>query len=1028
MVRKGVLLLSLIIILPLLLSLPISNCILYYPLAPPFSEFQPFYYTCGTGSFTYSYDKNRGLLKAVCSATKNVGSLLNEADLTLIFKGYLISPFSGVIKKLSIKYTLMGKLYVKSVCLPNTYSAEASIGVYVDFMNYRVTLASKSLTLYYSGEDQYVFNDQYISVYQDLDLSVSKGDRLDFSVTMVVRSIATGALEDYAYSLADFYSGSYGLRITLSIGYFESSYIVGSISASKGYVGDPIYLSGRLINSRGSGISNAKINLYMDSTFISSNYTSSDGSFTFLYIIPNNIQYGLRTLRVVFDGDSSYLPSSKDFNLTIPSFSLSSSYSYIRVPLGSVRGVDIYVGDLYGYELPVQVTIGPVPNWLSYSVVGETAGIPPFQFHMDFTPYDVGDCYIEISAIGSDGQSRNIVLNVESYVAPSYSISVNPTFNSILKGSHVLYNVTLTPINGYSGVVTLGVEGIPQNCSYQFSTNPLAINSYERSVILDVYASPSAVEGVYNLIVRGIDGNGLIVDSNTFKLEVKQGQYFNVSIYPTFISILKGEDALFYVNLTSINGFSGYVSLEVLCDASYLNFFKYNFSRNPVYISVSNPVEIVELHVTPSSNLTGVFNFTLHAFSGSYDDSCTFSIEIRQPASIELYYVNWMYGSWHSEYRFLPYEAMGIIINYQPLKKLTLILPKAVFSEFNNSLIPVSTNEDGLCKLIVYLNGVNSPLGSYEVLLSDDSGRIVGRSRFYVDGLKVYYIVNNDYDYNNILFHLTWSLNNESLRFRGGVLELILNSTYGYFKSSPIDDFGNAKFSVPPINFDDSLEFFVYYANSPFIIRSTNSSSSYIVVPFKRIQCDILKFVAKDFSFNINLKFHYSNGDPAHVELLLIVHCNDTVITKLNCTTDEEGGASITFRMPFCRSFVIKLLCRDISNAWVSRLDEFCDLCWSESIGVLSYVNVDGGFVNFTLTSKSSFMDFNCTLNMLFYDEFDELFYSSSTTMTLTHGTIESYPLSLPRRVHKIMFSIYAFGHEVFEGLWVNGDYSWKTL
>jgi len=1028
MVRRRMLLLPLMISLLLLLLLPNSNCILYYPLAPPFNEFQPFYYTCGTGSFTYSYDKNRGLLKAICSATKNIGSLLNEADLTLTFKGYLISPFSGVIKKLSIKYTLMGKLYVKSICLPNTFSAEASIEVYVDFMNCRITLASKTLTLYYSGEDQYVFSDQYVSVFQDLDLTVFNGDRLDFSVIMVVRSIATGALEDYAYSFADFYSGSYGLRITLSIGYFENSYIVGSISASKGYIGDLIHLSGRLINSRGNGISNAKIDLYMDSMYISSNHTDSDGSFTFSYVIPSDIQCGKRILRIVFEGDSSYLPSSKDFNLTIPSFSLSSSYNCIRIPLGSARGIDVYVGDLYGYELPVQVTIESVPSWLSYNVVGETRGIPPFQFHIDFTPYDIGDCFVEILAVGSDGQSRKILLNVEGYVAPSYSITVNPTFNSVFKGSRALYNVTLTPINDYSGVITLSVEGNPPDCLHNFSINPLFIDSYEKSVVLEIYASPSSVEGVYDLMVKGVDHNGLIVYSNPFKLEVKQGRYFNVSIYPTFISILEGEDALFYVSLTSVNGFSGYVSLEVLCNASYSDFFKYNFSRNPVYISDSNPVEIVELRVIPLSNLTGIFNFKLHAFSSSHNDSCTFSIEIRRLASIELYYVNWMYGYWYSEYRFLPYEAMGIIIKYQPLRNLTLILPNTVFGDFNVSFIPVLTDENGLCKLIVYLNGINCPLGSYEILLSDDAGRIVGRNRFYVDGLKVYYIVNNDYSCNEILFHLTWSLNNESLRFREGTLQLALNSTYGCFRSSPIDDFGNAKFIVPPINFNDSLKFFVYYVNSPFTIKSTNSSLSYVVIPFKRIQCDILRFLVKDLSFNINFKFYYSNGDPAHLELLLMVYCNDTVITKLNYKTDEDGVASMTFRIPFYKNFTIKLLCRDVSNTWVSRLDELCDLCWNENIGVLLYVNVEGKFANFTFTSKSSFMDFNCTLNVMFYDEFDELFYSSSTTITLTHGSIKFYTFSLPRRIHKIVLTVYAFGYEVFEGLWIDGDYLWKKL
>jgi len=1009
-----------------LLIIPLSNESLYLPLAPPFNDAQVFYYTRGSGTFSYMYDKNRGVMKGVCSATKNIGSLLDEADLTLTFKGSIIASFNGTIERLFVKYTLKGKLYVKSICLPNTFSASAEIGVYVDFLNSRIVLASKTISLYYSGEDQYVFNDVSNLVSQDLNLRVYRGEKIDFTVTMHISSVATGALEDYSYSSADFSSGDYGLRITMYIGYLEDSYIYGSITPSKAYVGDSVEISGYLVDSRMCGIPNSNLLLYLDSDLVASIYTDNNGYFHFQYIVPTTIVPGEKTFKVVFEGDSNHLPSSQEFKLTIPSFTLHASYSALKIPLGSVRGVDVYVDDIYDYDLPVEIKIYNLPSWLSYGIVGNTSSIPPFNFHIYFTAYDVGECDVEILAIGYDNQTKKVILNIESYIQPTYLISVNPYLNEVIQGSSVTYNVTLTPLNGYNGIVTLYLEANGLNCSSQFSLNPVSLYSYEKQLTLILQTFTSTNEGFYDLVVKGVDGNGLTVYSNTFKLHVKRRPYFEISVYPTYSSIFSGEDASFYVNLTSFNGFDDFISLEISSEMNTLDIFRYNFSENPVYLSPSNFTKIVKLCISSSENVYGIFNFTINAYSTSHNDTCKFSLEIKQSASIELYYVNWINNSWHRENTFMPYEAVGIIVRYTPFEKLNVMLPKPIFGEFNSSSINISTDESGLSKFIVFINGLQCPLGSYKIYLLDTSNKVVGSSQIRVDGIRALYRVYNDYNYSRIFFYLKWCCSNESVRFRGGNIEIVLDSSINIPKHSLINDSGVAILDLPHTAFNDSLIFHVYYAYSPFKVKFTNSSFLSIVIPYKCIFYDFRIFSFNNFNLNLNIKFYYSNGDSAILKLLLIVY-NDTSIAELNYTTDDNGFVTINFSFSPFKNIMFKLLCRDTSDRWISRVYEPFNLCWDENIGVLAYVDVKNEYATFTFIPTSRFMNFNCTFYVMFFDESDSLFYSCTTFIHLRHGSITHFPIHLLKKVHRIFFAVFVNDYEIFEGSWVNGDFSWKT-
>ncbi|MEO8437089.1 MAG: hypothetical protein ABI562_01425 [Chloroflexota bacterium] len=86
-------------------------------------------------------------------------------------------------------------------------------------------------------------------------------------------------------------------------------------------------------------------------------------------------------------------------------------------------------------------------------------------------------------------------------VAPDFSISVGPTTQSVKRGGTTSYSVTVTPLNGFSGSVALGLSGQPSGSTVTFAPNPTTSGS-----TLTVQMPSSGPRGVFTLTVTATSG------------------------------------------------------------------------------------------------------------------------------------------------------------------------------------------------------------------------------------------------------------------------------------------------------------------------------------------------------------------------------------------------------------------------------------------------------------------------------------------------------------------------------------------
>jgi len=94
--------------------------------------------------------------------------------------------------------------------------------------------------------------------------------------------------------------------------------------------------------------------------------------------------------------------------------------------------------------------------------------------------------------------------NVTVAAAPDFTFSVLPATRTVRRGSATVYQVTITPVNGFDGVVTFNVTGLPAQSTGTFT--PTSVTGSGTSA-LTVSTTKKTPTGTFTLTVTGTSGS-----------------------------------------------------------------------------------------------------------------------------------------------------------------------------------------------------------------------------------------------------------------------------------------------------------------------------------------------------------------------------------------------------------------------------------------------------------------------------------------------------------------------------------------
>lgn len=163
---------------------------------------------------------------------------------------------------------------------------------------------------------------------------------------------------------------------------------------------------------------------------------------------------------------------------------------------------------------------------------------------------------VRASGTGLTDQTATFQLVITSSTVPSYTITSTPASLAVVAGQQGTTLLNITKAGGFTGNVTLSLEGAPTGVTGSFAPNPATGSSST----LTLNTTAATVAGAYNVTVRGTAA-GLTDRTISIALTVNPAAGVSLILAPTSLSIAQGANAQAALTLTRVGGFAGDVNL-----------------------------------------------------------------------------------------------------------------------------------------------------------------------------------------------------------------------------------------------------------------------------------------------------------------------------------------------------------------------------------------------------------------------------------------------------------------------------------
>jgi hypothetical protein len=232
-----------------------------------------------------------------------------------------------------------------------------------------------------------------------------------------------------------------------------------------------------------------------------------------------------------------------------------------------------------------------------------------------------------IEVIGQSGALENVwegSLTVANPTAPDYVFSVTPTSaQTVLPGTPVVYTVTATPVNGFTGVVSMSTSGLPATSTattlpqFTFTGDPTP-----QSATITIATSASATKRAYFPLFTSFSASSLhdaqvaLTVSSTVP-----SPDFTVSATPAMSALQAGNSASFTIMATPENGFDSTVALSA---ASLPVGVTATFTPDSISGAATSSLTLA----TSASTLPGTYIIPVTATSGSLSHTTNISLTV----------------------------------------------------------------------------------------------------------------------------------------------------------------------------------------------------------------------------------------------------------------------------------------------------------------------------------------------------------------------------------------------------------------
>src|SRR5438046_3135027 len=311
---------------------------------------------------------------------------------------------------------------------------------------------------------------------------------------------------------------------------------------------------------------------------------------------------------------------------TTPSLSVGASpYALTTLPgTSSISRITINSTNLFTASVSLTATVSP--SGPIATLTNSTVTVPPCNqcvisasmLNITTTPSNSGTYTITLQAIGG-GLTSQVAVRM---LLGGFNISASPPARTVPTGSSTQSIITLTSLGGFNGTVNLSDLVIGCACGLQTSLSSCQVtlgSGGSATVTLNISTDTTTDNDVVTITGTSTTSPPFSA-STTVTVNVID---FNLTATRTSLTIYPGSANSTVIKITSLNGFSGNVTLKAASTPAGLTA---NLNATTVNIQ-PGAVRFVLLSVSGSQ--PGIYSVSLNATSGSIIHSITTTVKVQ---------------------------------------------------------------------------------------------------------------------------------------------------------------------------------------------------------------------------------------------------------------------------------------------------------------------------------------------------------------------------------------------------------------
>ena len=321
---------------------------------------------------------------------------------------------------------------------------------------------------------------------------------------------------------------------------------------------------------------------------------------------------------VSITGTSGSLTQTTTINLTVtpaPNYTLSANPSSLTITQSGQATTTISITPSSGFSGSITLSASGLPS-------GVTAAFSPNPATSSSTltltaSATAATGTVTVTITGTSGTLTNtatLSLTVNPPVQ-SFSLSASPNSVTITQGGTSGKSIiTITPVNGFSGNVTLAPSGLPKGVTASFNPDPATATS-----TLTLTASTTAKKGKAMVTITGTSGS--LSATTTLTLMVDGLGGFKLTDSPSTVTVAQGSSGTSTITIVPTGGFHQEVTLSA---SGLLSGVTASFSTNP-----TTSTSTLTLTVSGSTP-TGQSTISITGASGSLSNEVGLSLRVVQ--------------------------------------------------------------------------------------------------------------------------------------------------------------------------------------------------------------------------------------------------------------------------------------------------------------------------------------------------------------------------------------------------------------